>query len=82
MRAPTEGTTWDSIEVAAVKLGMRPGALRARCRRARARDEGRSAFPWCVAIGPGGVIAMKLGRHWRVSVPEPERARRRAGDGG
>jgi hypothetical protein len=50
-----------SVDVAATRLSLTAGALRARCRRA-ARREGRNV----IAHLGGGVVAHKFGRSWRV----------------
>lgn len=55
-----------TVETAAVKLSSAPSALRACLRRAQRRDG--SAI---VADLGGGVRAFKLGRNWRVRLPEP-----------
>jgi hypothetical protein len=53
-----------SIEHAAPLLSLTPEALRARCRRAARMVRGS-----VVADLGGGVVAVKLGRSWRVKVP-------------
>ncbi len=55
----------ETIERAAARLDMTPTALRARCRRAAVK-EGRDT----VAYLGAGVIAYKLGRSWRVRLPQ------------
>lgn len=57
------GREYLTTEEAAVVLGLEPGALRARARRA-ARREGRST----VARLGGGVTAVKFGQSWRFRV--------------
>lgn len=56
--------SWLPIEEAAPLLGLSPVALRARCRRASTRHDGLRV----VAELGAGVLAVKLGRRWRVLV--------------
>jgi hypothetical protein len=55
---------FDTIEAAAPKLGVEPGALRSRCQRAA-----RRAGPAAVAQLGGGIVAFKFGKTWRVRFP-------------
>jgi hypothetical protein len=62
-RAP--GKTWESLEVAAPRLGVTVEALRARCRRGAKEEDG------AIRVDLGcGAVAMKLGRSWRVCLSE------------
>jgi hypothetical protein len=63
--SPPSKPTYDSVDVAALRLSTTPIALRARCRR-RARREGRDI----VAHLGGGILAIKLGVSWRVRFPD------------
>jgi hypothetical protein len=60
----TPARTFQSINAAARALGVRPEALRARCRRAAKRVGGAS-----VANLGGGIIAFKFGSSWRIRFP-------------
>lgn len=57
---------YDTVETAAEKLSMSADALRARCRRSAVR-EGNTVLAHLGA----GIVAYKLGRHWRVRFPAP-----------
>ena len=52
---------FETIETAAVRLGLDPDALRARCRRA-AEQVGDAI----VAQLGGGIVAFKFGKSWRI----------------
>jgi hypothetical protein len=56
--------TYDTIEMAAVKLHLDDDALRARCRRAA-----RKTSTGIVADLGGGIVAFKFGTSWRVRFP-------------
>ena len=58
---------FETIESAAPKLGVAPGALRSRCQRAARRIGTASA----VAQLGGGIVAFKFGKTWRVRFPNP-----------
>lgn len=64
-RTPDE-RGYNTVEVAAEKLSMSPEALRARCRRSAVK-EGKTVLAHLGA----GIVAYKLGRHWRVRFPGP-----------
>jgi hypothetical protein len=55
---------FDTVESAAVKLGLDANALRARCRRAAQR-----VGDAIVAQLGGGIVAFKFGKSWRVRFP-------------
>jgi hypothetical protein len=55
---------FETIDSAAPKLGVEPGALRSRCQRA-ARRAGTAA----VAQLGGGIVAFKFGKTWRIRFP-------------
>ena len=57
---------FETINAAAAKLSLDAEALRARCRRAARRDGDA-----IVASLGGGIVAIKLGRSWRVRFPMP-----------
>lgn len=61
----TASCRYETLESAAAQLGLDPGALRARCRRAAVR-EGRDVRAY---LG-GGIVAFKFGRTWRVCFPQ------------
>lgn len=54
------------IPEAALRLGITPEALRARCRRAMRRDAGVTRAD----LG-GGISAVLFGSTWRVIFPDP-----------
>jgi hypothetical protein len=58
------GPAFETPAAAAVKLGVAPQALRARCRRAARRSGGAAVAP----LG-GGIVAFKFGRSWRIRMP-------------
>jgi hypothetical protein len=58
---------FETIESAAPKLGVAPGALRSRCQRAARRIGAASA----VAQLGGGIVAFKFGKTWRLRFPTP-----------
>lgn len=62
--AAAASTTYLTVEQAAGLLSTSPTALRARCRR-YARREGREVIS---RLG-GGIVAVKLGKSWRVRLP-------------
>lgn len=64
---PSSGgrVVYETVGQAASTLSTTPAALWARCRR-NARREGRDV----VARIGGGVVAVKLGRSWRVCFPQ------------
>jgi hypothetical protein len=64
LRAPP---IFETIESAAPKLGVAPGALRSRCQRAARRIGAASA----VAQLGGGIVAFKFGKTWRLRFPNP-----------
>ena len=55
---------FESIKSAAAKLGCKPDALRARCRRAACHE--RNAL---VTHLGGGITAFKFGKNWRIKFP-------------
>lgn len=55
---------YETIDVAAARLSLPPTALRARCRRNQ-RRQGKHI----VADLGAGIVAVKLGRSWRVTFP-------------
>ena len=62
---PSAAPLYDTVESAAVKLGISADALRARCRRAlREAPKGSTE----VSLG-GGITAFKFGRTWRFRFP-------------
>lgn len=61
---PDAGVTFFTVEMAAVKMAMSTNALHLRIRR-RARRDGRRV----VAHLGGGIVAVQLGRSWRVQFP-------------
>ena len=62
---PNSPPLFDTVESAAVKLGLDPTALRARLRRAQ-RVEGNAV----VADLGGGIRGFKFGKSWRIRFPE------------
>jgi hypothetical protein len=55
-----------SIERAALNLDTTPRALRARCRRAARKKNGAT-----VADLGGEIVAVKIGKSWRIRFPNP-----------
>ncbi len=58
---------WYDVEFAAMLLALDPGALRARLRRAARSHNGET-----VAHLGMGVVGKKLGKNWRLFVPNVE----------
>ena len=56
---------YDKVETAAAKLGLDPGALRARLRRAQRLENGS-----IVADLGGGIRGFKFGKSWLIRFPE------------